>query len=227
MSDEAAFLRAVAENPSDATAKLVYADWLDERGEPDRAAYLRLLASDAPDPERTRELESRIGGSWRGWLNSPLPRWDAATFYALGKLEALLHFYEGSSVWQGPQGYNFTASLEPRSADIISDRFNGSAGTRFQPVTAEPIGDWVGELTRVFHKWFLSREVGTPAGSEWAARVDTARLEYAIDCVRDVLRPLRGWRGLITPNGWYAADWDHLALEAADRVLFLDFLADD
>jgi uncharacterized protein (TIGR02996 family) len=36
-----AFIDAIAENPDDDTARLVYADWLDERGDP-RAEYLRL-----------------------------------------------------------------------------------------------------------------------------------------------------------------------------------------
>jgi uncharacterized protein (TIGR02996 family) len=36
-----AFIDAIAEDPDDDTARLVYADWLDERGDP-RAEYLRL-----------------------------------------------------------------------------------------------------------------------------------------------------------------------------------------
>jgi uncharacterized protein (TIGR02996 family) len=39
MEDEA-FLRALAEEPADDVRRLVYADWLDERGDP-RAAFLR------------------------------------------------------------------------------------------------------------------------------------------------------------------------------------------
>jgi|GEM_PF-2725008 len=40
MSDEAALLAHIRGHPDDATAKLVYADWLDERGDP-RAAVIR------------------------------------------------------------------------------------------------------------------------------------------------------------------------------------------
>lgn len=36
------FLRAICENPEDDTARLVYADWLDENGDPDRAEFIRL-----------------------------------------------------------------------------------------------------------------------------------------------------------------------------------------
>ena len=41
MSEEAAFLSAISAAPEDDTARLVYADWLEERSDP-RAEYLRL-----------------------------------------------------------------------------------------------------------------------------------------------------------------------------------------
>src|SRR5438046_319198 len=41
MSEESAFLRAIQANPTDTTAKLVYADWLDEHGESEKAQYVR------------------------------------------------------------------------------------------------------------------------------------------------------------------------------------------
>lgn len=40
MSEEAAFLRAIAENPKDDTARLAFADWLQERDDP-RAPWIR------------------------------------------------------------------------------------------------------------------------------------------------------------------------------------------
>lgn len=42
MSDRAAFLRAIAADPADDTARLAFADWLDENGEPDRAEFIRV-----------------------------------------------------------------------------------------------------------------------------------------------------------------------------------------
>lgn len=41
--DEAAFLKAIGDNPADETARLVYADWLAERNDP-RAEFARLSA---------------------------------------------------------------------------------------------------------------------------------------------------------------------------------------
>src|SRR5215471_6009229 len=42
MTDERAFLAAILERPDDDATKLVYADWLEEQGDP-RAEYLRLM----------------------------------------------------------------------------------------------------------------------------------------------------------------------------------------
>jgi uncharacterized protein (TIGR02996 family) len=47
MHDEEDFLRKLLENPADDTVRLVYADWLDERGDDEsktKAAFLRLTA---------------------------------------------------------------------------------------------------------------------------------------------------------------------------------------
>jgi uncharacterized protein (TIGR02996 family) len=88
MTDHDPFLIAVAERPHDDTLRLVYADWLDENGLPDHAAFLRLevrlrRADRAPGwfalcraflraanaiPDNWRELVSRprlVGTTWR------------------------------------------------------------------------------------------------------------------------------------------------------------------
>lgn len=36
------FLRAICDNPEDDTVRLAYADWLDENGDPERAALIRV-----------------------------------------------------------------------------------------------------------------------------------------------------------------------------------------
>jgi uncharacterized protein (TIGR02996 family) len=42
MTQEKAFLQAIFENPDDDAPRLIYADWLDENGQPDRAEFIRL-----------------------------------------------------------------------------------------------------------------------------------------------------------------------------------------
>ena len=61
-SDRAAFLRAIAEQPDDDLPRLVFADWLDEHGEPERAEFIRVqceLARGPSDQLRRNELMAR------------------------------------------------------------------------------------------------------------------------------------------------------------------------
>jgi uncharacterized protein (TIGR02996 family) len=56
------FLRAVIANPDDDLTRLVYADWLDENGQGERAEFIRVqvaLAAGEPDDDRRRHLEDR------------------------------------------------------------------------------------------------------------------------------------------------------------------------
>jgi uncharacterized protein (TIGR02996 family) len=60
MNDDRDFIRAIAADPADNTLRLVYADWLEERGD-GRAEFLRLEAELAGKEARDRQrlLESR------------------------------------------------------------------------------------------------------------------------------------------------------------------------
>jgi uncharacterized protein (TIGR02996 family) len=67
MSDERAFLTAILEQPDDDARKLVYADWLEERGDP-RAEYLRLTMKVRQERvvtpqqrQRHQELSTELG----------------------------------------------------------------------------------------------------------------------------------------------------------------------
>lgn len=66
MVDEAAFIRTILADPRDPTPRLVYADWLEERGDPQsvsRAEYLRAECGldnlPTGDPRR-RKLQGRL-----------------------------------------------------------------------------------------------------------------------------------------------------------------------
>jgi uncharacterized protein (TIGR02996 family) len=75
MNDEQAFLDALKATPADDTTRLVYADWLDERGEAAKAEYLRLVvglvphyATATPDPPevaRVQALAEQLPREWR------------------------------------------------------------------------------------------------------------------------------------------------------------------
>ncbi len=62
MSDRHAFLAAIAADPESDTPRLVFADWLEERGESRRAEFIRVqceLALLEPGSEKRRELQRR------------------------------------------------------------------------------------------------------------------------------------------------------------------------
>jgi uncharacterized protein (TIGR02996 family) len=58
MSEDAQFLRALQESPAADTARLVYADWLEARGDP-RNEYLPLYCRISQDARRLRVLRQR------------------------------------------------------------------------------------------------------------------------------------------------------------------------
>src|SRR5688572_8551928 len=77
MADHAGFLNAIRVSPDDDTPRLVYADWLDEQGDPRGEAMrcgVMLARLPEDDPRRTaleqelRHLEERHAGAWLGPL---------------------------------------------------------------------------------------------------------------------------------------------------------------
>jgi uncharacterized protein (TIGR02996 family) len=81
VSAEEAFLADIVEHPEDDAPRLVYADWLDEHGRPERAEFIRaqveLARAGEDDPgrdrlvERERQLLDAHGTAWR----AELPGW--------------------------------------------------------------------------------------------------------------------------------------------------------
>src|SRR5262245_59570255 len=82
MSDEKALLAVIWEHPHEDTPRLIYADWLDEHGQPERAEFIRVqieLAKvnrwdDAPEPalkQREKELWTKWRRRWRSHLPKP------------------------------------------------------------------------------------------------------------------------------------------------------------
>jgi uncharacterized protein (TIGR02996 family) len=66
-----AFLEAICAAPDDDAPRLVYADWLEEHGDPERAEFIRAQIELAKPPargSRTRQLmlERRVKALWTG-----------------------------------------------------------------------------------------------------------------------------------------------------------------
>jgi uncharacterized protein (TIGR02996 family) len=109
MTHQEAFIQAIREQPADDAPRLIFADWLDEHGELERAEFIRTLCAEAglprSDPRRgpllhraeelleehwsawSTPLRQAIGGSWDRMDNLWLqPRFTA---------KALAHFPRG------------------------------------------------------------------------------------------------------------------------------------
>src|SRR4051812_31952597 len=64
------FLREICEHPDDDAPRLIYADWLDENGQPDRAEFIRVQIELAGPPgentkKRRNHLERRVRQLWK------------------------------------------------------------------------------------------------------------------------------------------------------------------
>src|SRR5262245_31911453 len=74
MSDRAALFQAVLDSPGDDAPRLVFADWLDENGEPERAEVIRLQIEAACTPfyeprydALNRRADALIAAHGTGW----------------------------------------------------------------------------------------------------------------------------------------------------------------
>lgn len=81
--DADALLRAIVRHPDDDTPRLVYADWLQENGDEDRAEFIRLQIAVAeqpnePDP-RSARIEELRKKNWKNW-RAELPRLSGITW---------------------------------------------------------------------------------------------------------------------------------------------------
>ena len=97
MTDDAdALLRAVLAAPDDDAPRLIYADWLDEHGDPARAEFIRVqveLARPGPDRGRRYQLmiaERRLRLAYRAVWSAWLPRWAHRDLFRRGFLEGII-----------------------------------------------------------------------------------------------------------------------------------------
>ena len=75
MIPDEAFIQAIREAPDDDAPRLIYADWLEEHGQPDRAEFIRVqcqLARTADTgPEWSalgRRTEDLLRSHWEEWV---------------------------------------------------------------------------------------------------------------------------------------------------------------
>src|SRR5581483_6244046 len=103
MGLEEAFIAAIAANPEDEVSRLVFADWLDDQGQPNRAEFIRLSCQLDPhrerfDDEAINSLRERVEGlrcadadaerEWREALHKPMS-WDVRVEWRRGFVDSL------------------------------------------------------------------------------------------------------------------------------------------
>lgn len=86
--ENTAFLNGIIETPDDDTVRLVYADWLEENGERERAAFIRLQikseraesVTDNPAREQARRMLDQYGEEWAAEVGFRSPSVSSVKF---------------------------------------------------------------------------------------------------------------------------------------------------
>jgi uncharacterized protein (TIGR02996 family) len=95
MTPDDAFLADIIANPDDDSLRLIYADWLEDHGQPDRATFIRVQIQLGPLPQgdpRRRELEAHeraLLEDYRGEWAEPFGKFVADTTFRRGFVEAI------------------------------------------------------------------------------------------------------------------------------------------
>jgi uncharacterized protein (TIGR02996 family) len=93
ISDSDALLRAIIDNPEDDAPRLVYADFLDEHGDPPRAAFIRAqvqlarLPPSHPDRPRLIQTERTLMRAHKAFWTAWVPSWAKHWQFRRGFLE--------------------------------------------------------------------------------------------------------------------------------------------
>lgn len=129
------FLSAICTDPEDDTTRLVYADWLEENGEPERAEFIRVqierarLRADGCDSAdlalRDHELRHAHGDRWR----QELPRLSGVNWHRFWR-----GFVSGADVieWRFfPKGADALFAAAPVEFLHLSGLYAGSSADEF------------------------------------------------------------------------------------------------
>jgi uncharacterized protein (TIGR02996 family) len=102
MNDREALLRSVLESPGDDAPRLVLADWLEERGEPDRAEFVRLqcaYAGRGPTPAERDRAEALLEAHGPSWLPAGCPVTPVPDFGHAPETLSPAFFRRGFAEW--------------------------------------------------------------------------------------------------------------------------------
>lgn len=73
-TEEQAFIKSIiASDPTDKLVRLVYADWLDENNQPDKAHFIRLMCADKISDKMYREIDNLLLSYHSDWFGNAIP----------------------------------------------------------------------------------------------------------------------------------------------------------
>jgi uncharacterized protein (TIGR02996 family) len=122
--NEAAFLRSIAENQDDITARLVFSDWLEENDDTPRAEFIRTqceLASAELSPDRRQELRVRE----RGLLDAHRHEWCQAFGLPVEEVGFWRGLLSGARISQWDGGKMLDPACLPRLATVTELDLSG------------------------------------------------------------------------------------------------------
>src|SRR3954464_7473516 len=144
-ADETALVAAVQAAPQDDAPRLVYADWLQEHGDEDRAAYLRAVVrlmhppEDPADVHVCRRLANTIDEEWREAVGARFEvvltgPGSARLYYFIWQAVVKIATHEPQDFWRADSAVRMTGPItrEHAAAYVVDN----------MPVTGEqPFGE--------------------------------------------------------------------------------------
>jgi uncharacterized protein (TIGR02996 family) len=231
MKEDQQFLEAIRANPRDEALRLVYADWLEDRGDP-RAEYLRLCDQLRRVQVRLAILSQQFDPAWLTVVGGC----DEAAFHELrGILEAFNWIHSGFD-----RQYNRDLEVLPKPGTAQEAIQQWAEGWTSQ-VAISPLPEWEQRLPDLLRPWFVVHEIPLQHRGSLAAiyrrivgwtapaapRQHPTYLSAIAQKIVELTAPIAVWRVEAQPIEGEEAIWEDLAFEQTDRIYLLHLGAFD
>jgi uncharacterized protein (TIGR02996 family) len=220
MNDHEALLRAICDNPDDDAPRLIYADWLDEHGDPRQAEFIRVqieLARRPGSEQREGQLKKRqeeLFRELRKWRFAPpdWPRFSLDVFrrgfveHWQGTAAAFLRMSGGS--WRVGPIVNLRMFVDDRDGSEVP---GGEAIAKQSALASARRVEVRGDLTDEWVEAFL----GTPYCTRWTnLQLSCHRLTDAV-CHYLAASPLASTQCTVTLESPLITDSGRAVMERA------------
>lgn len=176
MMEHEALLAAVLTNPDDDAPRLVYADWLQEHGQPERAEFIRVQIEKALLEVRLVQRQGGHGAAGRRNRQGDRQRLEILR----GCEVELFNFLRGALVADLP-GHRWSA-YRAQSADDTPDPWTAAVHRGFIKKVTLPAADWLRDEQTICRV--------TPVREVWLTTRPNARARHAVHWDKRLFR----WR---------------------------------